>query len=124
MPPDIPTTTPNTFEVRNRHDGQEIEVRVIGVVTAAQLGDVEQRLIRLITVRQPGRLALTIVSTSMKISTDQLRQAKRALADFGGVLVIAWEGDLAAVAKPTGADGSVSPVDSAQGRATGASAAP
>jgi hypothetical protein len=65
-----------------------IHLTVHGDVASADLGEVEGRLLRLIAVRQPARLHLTIHSTTLRMSADQLPAAQQALADVGGVLVV------------------------------------
>ena len=90
---DAPRAAPNGFEIRNRDEGQVIDLVVSGDISASDIAEVERRLLRLIAVRQPARLNLSIESTTVRVSTDQLARAREALADVGGVLVVTSDVD-------------------------------
>jgi|KBSMisStandDraft_5_1062788.scaffolds.fasta_scaffold2306596_1 hypothetical protein len=81
------------FEITNRDDGRVIDLTVHGDVSAADLVDVERRLLRVIAVRQPTRLNLNIRSTTLRMSPDGLARAHEAMADVGGVLLLTSDVD-------------------------------
>ena len=102
---DALTAAPMWFEIRNRDAGQVIDVTGHGDISAADIGDVERRVLRLIAVRQPSRLNLCIRSMTLRVSTDQFARSREALASMGGVLVVTCDRGLDLNVVDTSPDG-------------------
>ncbi|MGZ4681328.1 MAG: STAS domain-containing protein [Acidimicrobiales bacterium] len=89
---------PLSFEIINRAGGQVIDLTVHGGASDRDLDVVEQRMLRLIAVRQPTRLNLNLDldldlrPTGTAPSNSEFARAEAALAEIGGVLVVTTSG--------------------------------
>jgi len=83
-----PVERTERFQITNREGGQVIDLTVDGELSPDHLDDIERRLLRLISVRQPSRLNLKLRSTDAVAWASDLTRAHEALASVGGVLLV------------------------------------
>ena len=84
---------PGRFEITNRDGGQVIDLTVHGELSIENVDDVERRLLRLISLRQPARLNVDIRSSVPLAWESELVRAQAALAEVGGTLIVTSAAD-------------------------------
>lgn len=75
------------FDISHRQKGQVVDIAFRGDVSAG-LADAMERILRIVSIRQPTELWIDLTATTGNLEGDPFAQVDEAVASFGGVTIV------------------------------------